>query len=573
MSWEEYTKQLDRCGVPQDGRDLIKQAFLFAHQAHENQTRFSGEPYVNHTINVSLKVAALRLNAAGIAAALLHDTVEDDKASLKTIRKKFGPEVALLVNGLTKVKKIKYQGVERQVESMRKMFLALAEDIRVVIIKLMDRMHNMETLEYHPKEEKRKRIALETLEIYAPLADRLGMWNVKSQLEDLAFKYVYPEEYKWITEEVKEKIPEREKYLETILPILKKGLNKEGVRPLEVSWRAKHYYSIWKKLSKKGMDWGRIKDLAAMRIIVKDIEACYATLGVIHTLWRPLPGRIKDYIALPKPNGYQSLHTTVFCENGKITEFQIRTPEMHRDADFGIAAHWAYEMAGKKSDGSPAQSQKFAWVRQLQEWQKDFKKGKQSSQEFLDSLKIDFFKDRIFALTPKGDVIDLPEDATPIDFAYHIHSEIGDQTSGCKVNGRMVPLSHSLKSGDVVEMLIQKNKKPSQEWLELAKTSLAKNRIRSAIKKKSLLLRPQAAQPRTELVITAANRVGLIKDISAIFAGFRINIESIKSETAGTDYPIVSIVFTPKNEEQTEKIKTRIKKLPGIENINLKPHR
>ncbi|MBI2627813.1 MAG: RelA/SpoT family protein [Candidatus Niyogibacteria bacterium] len=569
VNWEEYEKKLDKYGVSKDGRGLIKRAFDFAHKAHEGQKRFSGDPYISHPLNVSLKVASLKLSAPGIAAALLHDTVEEEKTTLSAIKKKFGEETALLVDGLTKVKKIKYRGAERQAESMRKMFLTLAQDIRVVIIKLMDRLHNLETLWAHPKPEKRKRIALETLEIYAPLADRIGMWNVKSQLEDLAFEYAYPEEYQWLIKEIKEKIPQREKYLKELVPLIKKEFTGEKIKFLEISWRAKHYYSLWKKLQKKDMDWSRIKDLAAMRIIVPDIESCYAALGVIHKLWRPLPGRIKDFIALPKPNGYQSLHTTVFAKDGHITEFQIRTPEMHRDSEFGIAAHWIYDLAEKSSESAIFHRRKFAWVKQLQEWQKEFQKEKHSTKEFLDSLKIDFFHDRIFTLTPKGDVIDLPEGATPVDFAYQIHSEIGDSAVGSRINGKMAPLSSNLKSGDMVEILTQKNKKPSQEWLEFVKTSLAKNHIHSALKKSSPLALNAKKEKikKKEFIIIVKNRVGLLQDITAIFASFRLNIEFIKSDTAGTEYPAIHIVFTPKNEEQIKKIKIKIKKLPGVEDI------
>jgi len=572
MQWNEYKKNLEKHGINEENFSDIKKAFEFAEKAHEGQKRFSGDPYISHPINVSLKIAALKIDTQTIIASLLHDTVEDERATLRTIRKKFGEDVAFLVNGLTKVKKIKYRGVERQVESIRKMFLAWAEDIRVVIIKLMDRLHNMETLDAHPKKEKRERIALETLEIYAPLADRLGMWNVKSQLEDLAFKHVYPEEYEWLLSEIKLKIPEREKYLERLKPIIEKELNKEGIAPIEISWRAKSYYSLWKKLLKKDMDWSRILDLAAIRIIVKNIEECYATLGIVHKLWRPLPGRIKDYIALPKPNGYQSIHTTVFCEGSRVTEFQIRTPEMHRDAEFGIAAHWAWEMAGKPKEGTQLQHNKFAWVKQLQDWQKEFKENKESGAELLETLKIDFFKNRIFILTPKGDIIDLPEGATPIDFAYNVHSEIGDRASGAKVNGKMVSLTHTLRSGEVVEILTQKNKRPSQEWLNYVKTSLARGRIKAALRKSSHSFYniKRVSSEKTELVVTAQDRVGLLKDVTSVFESFRLNIQKITSEELSKNYHLINISFAPKNEGQIEKIKTKLKKLSGIEEVKIK---
>jgi GTP pyrophosphokinase len=572
MTWEEYAKKLDEYEAAQDkeSRMLVRQAFEFACAAHEGQERFSGEPYITHPINVSLKIATLKLDATTIVAALLHDTIEDERATLKEIRKKFGDEAAFLVDGMTKVKKIRYRGVERQVESMRKMFLALAEDIRVVIIKLMDRLHNMETLHHHPQPEKQQRIALETLEIYVPLADRLGMWNIKSQLEDLAFKYVYPQEYEWIAKEISERMPEREEYLQKLVPVIQKELQKEEILPIEISWRVKGLYSLWKKLIRKEMDWARIKDLIAVRIIVKDVEVCYATLGIIHKLWRPLPGRIKDYIALPKPNGYQSIHTTVFAQNGKITEFQIRTPEMHRDAELGIAAHWAWEMAGKPKQGSALPHNKFAWVRQLRDWQKEFKSDEESSKEFLESLKIDFFRNRIFVFTPKGDVVDLPEGATPIDFAYHIHSDIGDSASSAKVNDKIAQLSHELRSGDVVEIVCQKNKKPSQEWLEFVKTSLAREHIKSVMKKSSAIFTSskQDKSQRMEVIVMGRDRIGLTKDILAVFEEFRISLESVRGGAADTtEHHAISVIFTPKNKEQLEKIKMRLRKITGVENV------
>lgn len=356
----------------------------------------------------------------------------------------------------------------------------MAEDIRVVLIKLADRLHNMQTLQYL-KPEKQKRIALETMEIYAPIAHRLGMGEIKGQLEDLVFQYLNPDGYKWIIDNVAEKYQERKNFIEKIIPIVKEELAKENIAPVKIDARAKYYWSLYQKLKKHDMNLEKIHDLVALRIIVNTIEECYGALGVIHKLWRPLPGKIKDYIALPKPNGYQSLHTTVFCVDGKITEFQIRTTKMHDEAELGIAAHWLYSEKGKPKSGAQDDNKKFAWVSQLRDWQKEVS----GSQEFMESLKIDFFNDRIFALTPKGDAIDLPKGATPIDFAYHIHSEIGDRCAGAKVNGKMVHLSYILQNGDMVEILTQKKHAPSRAWLEFAKTAIAKNRIRHTLKKPS----------------------------------------------------------------------------------------
>jgi GTP pyrophosphokinase len=472
---------------------IIEQAYQFAKQAHQGQKRLNGEDRLEHLLQTAYVLAELKLDAITLAAGFLHDILEYTPIKLAQIKEEFGEEVAFLVEGITFVEKIKYhhkeKETERQVENLRKIFLAMAKDIRVILIKLADRLHNMKTL-YALPEEKQKRIALETLEIYAPLAYRLGIGELKGQLEDLAFAYTHPEEYQNIIKQVQDKYSQGAKYLQKITPLVKKILAKKGIRVTEIHARTKHYYSLYKKLLRYDMDWHKIYDLVALRIIVPDIESCYAALGVIHKKWKPLIGRIKDYIAIPKPNGYQSLHTTVFCQGGKITEFQIRTPEMHEEAEHGIAAHWYYsEQKGLKAyikrkilgqEPKKKVIQEIAWIKQLQEWQKE---QFASPQEFLDSLKIDFLKDRIFVFTPKGDVIDLPEGATPVDFAYQIHSDIGHQCVGAKVDGKLSSLSEPLQNGQVVEILTQKNKKPNRDWLKFVKTSQAKSRIKAWFRK------------------------------------------------------------------------------------------
>ncbi len=470
---------------------VIERAYEFAEKYHQGHKRASGEPYLNHCLSTSLTLAELKLDAETIAAGLLHDVLDDTRATPGQIKKKFGENILNLVKGVCKMGKIKYRGKERMVENLRRLFLAMAKDIRVILIKLADRLHNMKTLDAL-LEEKQKRIALETLEIYAPLADRLGINELKGDLEDLAFKYVYPEEYKDIVSQVEDKYLQGKKYLQKIIPIVKKTLAKKDIRVIEIHARTKHHYRLYRKLLRYDMDWHKVYDLVALRIIVPDIETCYAALGIIHKKWKPLIGRIKDYIAIPKPNGYQSLHTTVFCQGGKITEFQIRTPQMHQESEYGIAAHWYYsEEKGFKSyikkkilrqePKREFKEEELAWVKQLQEWQNE---KFSSPEEFIDSLKIDFLKDRIFVFTPKGDVIDLPEGATPIDFAYQIHSDIGHQCTGAKIDGKLSPLSRPLQNGEMVEIMIQKNKKPNRDWLKFVKTSEAKKRIKGWYRRK-----------------------------------------------------------------------------------------
>lgn len=547
----------------------MERAFEFAKRAHGQQTRASGESYLVHPVAAAHTLVALNMDAATIASALLHDVVDDTTVTIKEIEKEFGKEIAFLVSGVTKLGKLKYRGVERQVENLRKMFLAMAEDIRVVLIKLADRLHNMESLEYLP-EQKRHRIALETLDIYAPIADRLGIGEIKGRLEDLAFKYIYPKEYAWLMGEIEEQFRVRQNYIERLKPVFEKRLRDEGVQPLDIHARAKHYYSLYQKLKRSDMDVSKVYDLIALRAIVPDVSACYAALGAIHKYWKPLPGRIKDYIALPKPNGYQSLHTTVFCDDGVISEFQIRTPLMHDHAERGIAAHWAYAENGKNRRAFSFADQRLTWVNQLRDWQK----GVRASSEFLESLKIDFFKNRIFVLTPRGDVIDLPEGATALDFAYHVHSEVGDRASGAKVNGRFCALDTELKNGDVVEAVVQANRKPSAKLIEIVTTNLARSQIRKALRRQGIetpilaKLLPKPKPIETHLEITVRDRVGLLKDISAIISRKNVDIRSISGEAhEDAAESLIRVKIVVDNKKALAQLLEDLKKFPDVKSV------
>lgn len=559
--------------ISEEDRQLIRRAFDFVSKAHMGQTRLSGEPYIIHPLETAKQLAVMNLDAPTIAAALLHDVIDDTPVTASQIEREFGPEITFMVEGVTKLGKFKYRGVERQVENLRKMFLAMAKDIRVVLIKLADRLHNLRTLESVP-EHKQKRIALESMEIYAPLADRLGIFKLRGDLEDLSFPYIYPNEYQWLMKNVKEKYKEREAYLKKVQPVVEKILKEENIELLEIHSRAKHYYSLWKKLLRYDMDLEKIYDLVALRIIVPTIDKCYGALGAIHKHWKPLPGKIKDYIALPKANGYQSLHTTVFCLDGRLTEIQIRTPEIHERAEYGIAAHWIYADT-KRARGSygvnwSVLTKELAWVRQLQEWQKKTP----GTKEFLDSLKIDFFKNRIFVFTPKGDVINLPEGATPVDFAYHIHSDIGNQCAGARVNGKIISLDQSLQNGDMVEILVQKNKKPSENWLSFVKTSYAYDRIKSALKKKRIV-QPSLKTAKTAEVVfefSINDRVGLIKDISSIFYQAKFNIIRLNTDIHNKNSPHIVAICETKNKNSIEKIIPKLKKVKGVKELNYRIH-
>lgn len=469
---------------------VISEAYHFALEAHKGQKRRSGEDYIQHPIATAKILAEIGMGGKTIAAGLMHDVPEDTAHTLADIEKKFGKEIAALVDGVTKLGKIKLRGSHEEyfLENLRKMFLAMAADIRVVIIKLADRLHNMRTLEFNPP-EKQIRIAKETMEIFAPIANRLGIGEIKTQLQDLAFKYLDPAGYKFTQSLVVKTYKQREKFVNQAIRELKEELFREGIPISDIHGRAKSLYSLFLKLQKHEMDINRIYDLAAIRIVVNDVAECYETLGIVHKKYRPMIGRIKDYISLPKPNGYQSIHTTVFGPDGKILEIQIRTKKMHDEAEFGIAAHWIYSEKGKKNwrnfifgaKKSHVPEKELRWVRQLREWQTEIGRD---DEEFMEGLKIDFFKNHIFAFTPQGDIIDLPEEATPVDFAYAIHSEIGNHTTGARVDGKMVPLDYRILNGQVVEIITDKErKKPNHDWLNFVKTSVAKSRIRRELRK------------------------------------------------------------------------------------------
>ncbi len=492
----------------QNDRELIERAYGLAVAAHSHQKRASGEPYIQHSLAVAQIMADLRLDSATIAASLLHDVAEDSIISVEDLRQDFGDEVARLVDGATKLGQIdKLSQMSRrdlqdeEAESLRKMFLAMVDDVRVVLIKLADRLHNMRTLDALP-EEKQRRIAKETLEIFAPLANRLGIWQMKWELEDLGFRYLSPPKYREIAALLDERRTDRERRIAHIIEALERRLKKEGLEA-EISGRPKHIYSIYEKMNRKGLSFDQIHDVRGLRIIVNTVSECYAVLGIVHSQWRPIPGEFDDFIATPKDNMYRSLHTSVVGPDGKALEVQIRTHGMHGRAELGIAAHWRYKEHARRDVAFEA---KIAWLRSLMEWQQEVT----DAWEFIDSVKSDVFQDRVYTFTPKGDIIDLPTGSTPIDFAYHIHTEIGHRCRGAKVSGQMVSLDYQLRNGDQVEILTAKRGRPSRDWLNphlgYIKTSRARQKIRQWFRRQD---RVETVAQGRELLERELKRLGL----------------------------------------------------------------
>ena len=464
--------------LPQADCEDVTKAYHTAEEAHKEQHRVSGEPYILHPLAVAQILADMKIDTTTITAALLHDVVEDTACTLEDLRNEFGREVAFLVDGVTKLSRLNYRTKEdQQLNSMRKMFLAMAKDVRVVVIKLADRLHNMRTLRYM-RSDKQKRIAQETLEIFAPLAHRLGIFNIKWELEDLSFRYLEPDKYYDLVDQMKQKRHVREEIVNESIDVLKKALDDAHIH-CEINGRPKHFYSIYKKMKKDNRDLSQVYDLFAIRVIVDDVKDCYGVLGIVHSLWKPLPYRFKDYIAMPKPNNYQSLHTTVIGTRGQPVEIQIRTWEMHHIAEYGVAAHWRYK-EGNQTANKDAFDEKMGWLRNLLEWQ-----DTSNPQEFVNALKLDAFSDEVFVFSPRGDVIDLPQGAIPIDFAYRIHTDVGHRCVGAKINGKIVPLDYRLKNGDIVEIITSKTGKPSLDWLNILGSSESRSKIRNWFKKEN----------------------------------------------------------------------------------------
>lgn len=461
--------------APSD-QEMVQRAYERASEAHTGQRRLSGEDYVDHPLQVAAILAEFQLDAETLAAALLHDTVEDTEVTAQDLREEFGEEVTRLVEGVTKLSRISFRSDQQlHAENIRKMLLAMAEDIRVVLIKLADRLHNMRTLEALPL-EKQQRIAKETLEIYAPLAHRLGIWQMKWELEDLAFRTLQPDSYQDVVRRMNRKRKDREAMVSDLREILGRELEAIGIVG-EISGRPKHVYSIWQKMVRDRKDFSQIYDLLALRVLVDSIKDCYGVLGVVHSIWKPLPGRFKDYIAMRKSNGYQSLHTTVIPHTGEPVEVQIRTSDMHHVAEFGVAAHWLYKEG--VADGDPDVDRKLDWLRLLMEWQKEVT----DAESFVDAVRVDIFQDEVFVFSPRGDVFNLPHGSTPVDFAYRVHTEVGHRCIGAKVNGRMVPLDYTLKNGEIVQILTSKESRgPSRDWLNFVKSASARDRIRKWFK-------------------------------------------------------------------------------------------
>ena len=512
--------------LPQAKCDDVTKAYNLAEEAHKDQRRVSGEPYILHPLAVAQILADMKIDTTTITASLLHDVVEDTSYTLEDIKKMFGKEVAFLVDGVTKLSRLNYRTKEdQQLNSMRKMFLAMAKDVRVVVIKLADRLHNMRTLRYM-RSDKQKRIAQETLEIFAPLAHRLGIFNIKWELEDLSFRYLEPDKYYDLVDQMKQKRHVREEIVNEAIDVLKKALDEAHIH-CEINGRPKHFYSIYKKMKKDNRDLSQVYDLFAIRVIVDDVKDCYGVLGIVHSLWKPLPYRFKDYIAMPKPNNYQSLHTTVIGTRGQPVEIQIRTWEMHRIAEYGVAAHWRYK-EGNQTANKDAFDEKMGWLRNLLEWQ-----DTSNPKEFVNALKLDAFSDEVFVFSPRGDVIDLPQGSIPIDFAYRIHTDGGHRCVGAKINGKIVPLDYKLKNGDIVEIITSKVGKPSLDWLNIVGSSESRSKIRSWFKKEN---REENIAKGLDALERECKRLG--HDWKALNVGGRV----AKQMNAGSEDDLVAAV-------------------------------
>lgn len=561
---------------PEADVDMITKAYHFSKRAHEGQLRDSGEPYFQHPFEVAMILAELELDVETIAAGLLHDVLEDTEVTRAEMEAEFGPSVLSLVEGVTKLEKLPFRNrFERQAENLRKMILAMAQDIRVILIKLADRLHNMRTLR-HVSLEKQRIIAQETLDIFAPLAHRLGIWKIKFEMEDLAFRHLYPDDYYNLVNAIARKRLEREDDLKNVMEIIKGKLDEMGVK-CDIQGRPKHFYSIYQKMTRQNKSLDEIYDLMAVRIIVETVRECYAILGVIHATWKPIPGRFKDYIAMPKSNMYQSLHTTIIGPRGEPYEIQIRTWDMHRIAEKGVAAHWLYKEGQSKRKGEQA---KVEWLREAVEWLQEMK----DPEEFMDTLKIDLFEDEVFVFTPKGDVKSLPNGATPVDFAFDVHTDIGLSCVGAKVNGRIVPLDYVLRNGEFVEILTSKAANPSRDWLSFVKTSKARSKIRSWLKEEQReeglirgreLLEREARKANLELkeVLSPANLervakkygVGNGDELLATIGFGRVTALQVLQKIVGKE-----LVLKPKKPVQPRKPKKKDPKgvtIKGVENL------
>lgn len=515
--------------LPQAKCDDVTKAYNLAEEAHKDQRRVSGEPYILHPLAVAQILADMKIDTTTITASLLHDVVEDTSYTLEDIKKMFGKEVAFLVDGVTKLSRLNYRTKEdQQLNSMRKMFLAMAKDVRVVVIKLADRLHNMRTLRYM-RSDKQKCIAQETLEIFAPLAHRLGIFNIKWELEDLSFRYLEPDKYYDLVDQMKQKRHVREEIVNEAIDVLKKALDDAHIH-CEINGRPKHFYSIYKKMKKDNRDLSQVYDLFAIRVIVDDVKDCYGVLGIVHSLWKPLPYRFKDYIAMPKPNNYQSLHTTVIGTRGQPVEIQIRTWEMHHIAEYGVAAHWRYK-EGNQTANKDAFDEKMGWLRNLLEWQ-----DTSNPKEFVNALKLDAFSDEVFVFSPRGDVIDLPQGSIPIDFAYRIHTDVGHRCVGAKINGKIVPLDYKLKNGDIVEIITSKVGKPSLDWLNIVGSSESRSKIRSWFKKEN---REENIAKGLDALERECKRLG--HDWKALNVGGRLG-RVAKQMNAGSEDDLVAAV-------------------------------